>query len=98
MKCLSDSVTLAAQHTDLYTFQYQVDSGTSMSGYDTVHLGKGSTVSIKKIISPHNDFMIEFDTLTRVFLRSEHIFELKRQIDNHMGEDVGVGVKKKEED
>lgn len=69
-----------------------------MSGYDTVHLGKGSIVSIKKIISPHNDFIIQFDNLTRVFLRSEHIFELKRQIDNHLGKDVGVGVKKKEED
>ena len=69
-----------------------------MSGYDTVHLGKGSSVSIKKIISPHNDFIIQFDNLTRVFLRSEHIFELKRQIDNYMGEDVGVGVKKKEDE
>lgn len=69
-----------------------------MSGYDTVHLGKGSSVSIKKIISPHNDFIIQFDNLTRVFLRSEHIFELKRQIDNYMGEDVGVGVKKKVEE
>jgi len=69
-----------------------------MSGYDTVHLGKGSIVSIKKIISPHNDFIIQFDNLTRVFLRSEHIFELKRQIDNHLGKDVGFGVKKKEEE
>ncbi len=67
-----------------------------MSGYDTVHLGKGSIVSIKKIISPHNDFIIQFDNLTKVFLRAEHIVELKRQIDNHMGEDVGV--KKKEDD
>ena len=57
-----------------------------MTGYDTVHLGKGSNVSLRKIVSPHNDFMIQFDNLARVFLRTEHIFELKRLIDSHVKE------------
>ncbi|MBW6462281.1 MAG: hypothetical protein K0B07_04510 [DPANN group archaeon] len=55
-----------------------------MTGYDTVHLSKGSAVFLKKIVSPHNDFMIQFDSLARVFLRAEHIFELKRLIDKHV--------------
>lgn len=66
-----------------------------MSGYDTVHLGKGSSVSLKKIISPHNDFVIQFDDLMKVFLRDEHILELKRHIDNHLGKDVGYIEKKR---
>lgn len=66
-----------------------------MGGYDCVHLGKGSSVSIKKITSPHNDFIIQFDCLARVFLREEHVLELKRLIDNHLGKDVGRIEKKR---
>ncbi len=68
----------------LYTFPMYKLCGLLMTGYDTVHLGKGSNVSLKKITSPHNDFMLQFDNLARVFLRSEHIFELKRLIDKHV--------------
>lgn len=47
------------------------------------HLSPKETISVKKIESARNDFMICFGPHSKVFLTNEHITLLKNEIDKH---------------
>lgn len=53
---------------------------------NSTHLGPQDKVRIEKALGAHNDFIIHFGYLTKVFLTEAQLKELKREIEARTNE------------